>query len=135
MLVQKKLIMGFGHRVYRRGDPRSPIIKKWAKKLSEHPVFGNPKLFAVAERIEQVMMREKKMFTNLDFYSAIAYHLCGIPTSFFTPVFVISRTSGWIAHTIEQRLDNKLVRPLSNYTGPAPRSFVPIEQRTQEANL
>lgn len=135
MLAKKKLVMGFGHRVYRKGDPRSPIIKKWAKKLSEHPVYGNPNLFAVAERIEQVMTREKKLFTNLDFYASITYNQCGIPTSFFTPIFVIARTSGWVSHCIEQRLNNKLIRPLSIYNGPPPAKFVPLEERTDVSKL
>lgn len=128
-LSEKQLIMGFGHRVYKQGDPRSPIIKEWARKLSENKKYGKPELFAIAERIDQVMFREKKMHTNLDFYSSIAYHMCGIPTEFFTPVFVISRTSGWVAHAIEQRQNNRLVRPNAEYTGPDTRKFLPISSR------
>jgi 2-methylcitrate synthase len=135
MLAKKKLVMGFGHRVYRKGDPRSPIIKNFAKQLAEHPVYGNKNMFATAERIEEVMWREKKLFTNLDFYASIVYNLCGVPTEFFTPIFVIARTSGWVAHSIEQRLNNKLIRPLSIYTGPAPQKFIPLEQRTEASKL
>ncbi len=127
MLEARRLIMGFGHRVYKNGDPRSPIVKDIAKKLSE--VAGNTSYYEISERIETVMMREKGMFPNLDFYAATAYHMCGIPTAMFTPVFVIARTCGWIAHVIEQRSDNKLIRPLSDYTGPEPREFVKIGER------
>jgi 2-methylcitrate synthase len=111
--------MGFGHRVYKKQDPRSPIIKDWSQKLSKH--VGDKYLFAVSERIEQVMMREKHMFTNLDFFSATAFHFCGIPTLFFTPIFVMSRITGWSAHVFEQRANNKLIRPLANYIGPETR--------------
>ena len=128
MLEQKQLIMGFGHRVYTISDPRSDIIKGWSQKLSESS--GDRSLYEVSERIEQVMWREKKLFPNLDFYSASAYHLCGIPTPMFTPIFVMSRVTGWAAHIIEQRSDNRLIRPRADYIGPEPKSFVPIEERT-----
>ncbi len=128
MLAQKQLIMGFGHRVYTTSDPRSAIIKKWAKKLSEEA--GDKTLFSIAERIEKVMWDEKKLFPNLDFYSALAYHFCGIPTPMFTPLFVFSRITGWSSHLLEQRANNKLIRPVSNYIGPERRPLIPIENRT-----
>ena len=116
MLAAKQLIMGFGHRVYTVSDPRSDIIKSWAQKLSASADDGH--LYPISERIEQVMRREKALFPNLDFYSAAAYHFLGIPTALFTPIFVLARTSGWTAHIIEQRDNNRLIRPIAAYIGP-----------------
>ena len=127
LLVRKEKIMGFGHRVYRDCDPRSPIIQQWAKRLAEE--VGDTRLYPVSERIETVLRREKKLFPNLDFYSASAFHFLGIPTLFFTPLFVFSRTAGWAAHILEQRSENRLIRPTADYIGPAARPFVPIKQR------
>jgi 2-methylcitrate synthase len=127
MMADKKLIMGFGHRVYKISDPRSDVIKAWSKKLAA--AHGDERLFPTSERIEQVMRREKKLFPNLDFYSASAYHFCGIPTVMFTPLFVVSRITGWAAHIIEQRADNRLIRPNADYIGPDPRPFTPIDRR------
>jgi len=126
-LENKEKIMGFGHRVYKVSDPRSDIIKKWAHKLSEDN--NDIVLFPVAEKIEQVMWDEKHLFPNLDFYSALVYHFCEIPTNLFTPIFVISRVTGWSAHIKEQRENNKLIRPKANYTGPEPKDFKPITDR------
>lgn len=127
MLGRKELIMGFGHAVYRLRDPRTAIIKTWARKLSE--VRKDMRLFEISEAIEKVMWEEKRLFANLDFFSATAYHMAGLDTGLFTPVFVVSRASGWAAHIIEQRADNKLIRPMANYTGPKDREFVPIQER------
>ncbi|MBY0587033.1 2-methylcitrate synthase [bacterium] len=127
-LEKKEKIMGFGHRVYRISDPRSDIIKRWSARLSEE--VGDRRLYSVSERIEQVMWKEKKLFPNLDFYSASAYHFLGIPTPMFTPIFVLSRTAGWAAHVIEQRSNNRLIRPSADYSGPELLRYVPIEQRS-----
>ncbi len=123
-LERKEKIMGFGHRIYTVSDPRSPVIKEWAGRLAVGP--EQKRLFDVAERIERVMWDAKKLFPNLDFYSALAYRFCGIPTELYTPMFVLARISGWMAHIIEQRSNNKLIRPISRYTGPEPRVYVPL---------
>jgi 2-methylcitrate synthase len=127
MLDRKEKIMGFGHAIYREADPRNAVIKNWAKKLADDA--GDDRLYRIAERCEEVMWREKKLFCNADFFHAPAYHTMGIPTPLFTPIFVCSRVTGWAAHVMEQRADNRIIRPSAEYVGPEMRKVKPIEDR------
>ncbi|OEY67767.1 2-methylcitrate synthase [Marinobacter sp. X15-166B] len=127
MLERKEKIMGFGHAIYRESDPRNVIIKEWSKKLADEA--GDTVLYPVSVRCEEVMWREKKLFCNADFFHASTYHFMGIPTELFTPIFVMSRVSGWTAHVKEQRANNRIIRPSAEYTGPDQNEFVPIEER------
>jgi 2-methylcitrate synthase len=126
-LIRKEVVIGFGHPVYTVGDPRNPIIKSIARELAKEGASTNN--FDIAESIEEVMLSEKKMFANLDWYSAVAYCAMGIPTNFFTPIFIFSRITGWAGHIIEQRIDNKIIRPTALYSGVENRAFIPITKR------
>jgi 2-methylcitrate synthase len=126
-LAARELIMGFGHAVYRVRDPRNAIIKEWSRKLSE--MRGDSTLFDISDAVERTMKEEKNMFANADFFHASAYNYMGIPTKLFTPIFVMSRITGWCAHVFEQRANNRIIRPSADYTGPSARDYVPIEKR------
>ncbi|AUL95449.1 2-methylcitrate synthase [Vibrio vulnificus] len=127
MLANKEKIMGFGHAIYRESDPRNALIKRWSQALSE--AVGDTHLYTVSERVEAVMKREKDLFCNADFFHASAYHFMDIPTKLFTPIFVMSRLTGWTAHVFEQRANNRIIRPSADYVGPDHQDWVPIEQR------
>jgi len=133
MFEQKKLVMGFGHRIYKNGDPRNAIFKKLSKELAERP-GGNPMLWKVSDHIEALMDKEKKMYPNADFFAASAYYQCGVPIPLFTPLFVVARTTGWCAHIVEQlggNGKNKIIRPSSSYNGPAKKAFAPMAARSK----
>ena len=127
MLAAKEVIMGFGHAIYRKSDPRNTIIKEWAEQLAEH--VGDKRFYPIACAVEKTMWDEKELFANADFFHAPAYHFMGIPTKLFTPIFVCSRVSGWTAHVMEQRANNRIIRPSADYVGAEPRAYVPLADR------